>query len=137
MILEKYSIGVGDRFGHQGAAQLRALQLAEQRGVKIVPVWNKSYREHMIVGTKPSDARKAADNAVKEQRWRESYYVDADHIGLKNVDLFLDSSNFYTLDVADFIGKAADEKEIASFVTAMMKFTAEFPIAGEIGRAHV
>jgi tagaturonate epimerase len=130
MILEKYSIGVGDRFGHQGAAQLRALQLAEQRGVNIVPVWNKSYREHTIVGTMPSNARIAADNAVKEQAWQHSYYVDADHIGLKNVDLFLDSSNFYTLDVADFIGKAADEKDIESFVASMTKFTAQFPLEG-------
>jgi tagaturonate epimerase len=130
MTLEKYSIGVGDRFGHQGAAQLQALQQAEQQGVKIVPVWNKSFREHTIVGTKPADTRAAADAAVKERGWPHSYYVDADHIGLKNVDLFLDSSNFYTLDVADFIGKAAEEKEIESFVQSMTKHTAAFPLAG-------
>ena len=130
MTLEKYSIGVGDRFGHQGAAQLRALQQADQRGVKIVPVWNKSFREHTIVGTQPADTRHAADGAVKERGWKNSYYVDADHIGLKNVDLFLDSSNFYTLDVADFIGKAAEEREIASFVKSMAKYTAEFPLSG-------
>jgi hypothetical protein len=130
MILEKYSIGVGDRFGHQGAAQLQALQQAEQRGVTIVPVWNKSFREHTIVGTKPGDTRIAADAAVKERGWRSSYYVDADHIGLKNVDLFVESSNFYTLDVADFIGKSADEKELELFVRSMMKFTGLFPLAG-------
>ncbi|MBF8294735.1 MAG: hypothetical protein HW389_1280 [Bacteroidetes bacterium] len=130
MTLEKYSIGVGDRFGHQGAAQLQALQQADQRGVKIVPVWNKSFREHTIVGTQPADTRHAADGAVKECSWKHSYYVDADHIGLKNVDLFLDSSNFYTLDVADFIGKAAEEREIASFVKSMAKYTAEFPLSG-------
>jgi tagaturonate epimerase len=130
MILEKYSMGVGDRFGHQGAAQLKSLQDAEQNGVNIVPVWNKSYREHTIVGTNPANARSAADAAVKEQGWKHSYYVDADHIGLKNVDLFLASSNFYTLDVADFIGKAAEEKDIQAFVASMKKFTTEFPIAG-------
>jgi hypothetical protein len=130
MILEKYSIGVGDRFGHQGAAQLQALEQADERGVKIVPVWNKSFREHTIVGTQPADTRHAADSAVKERGWKNSYYVDADHIGLKNVDLFLDSSNFYTLDVADFIGKAAEEKEIESFVQSMAKYTAEFPLSG-------
>ncbi|MDP2883580.1 MAG: tagaturonate epimerase family protein [Ignavibacteria bacterium] len=130
MTLEKYSIGVGDRFGHQGAAQLRALQQADERGVKVVPVWNKSFREHTIVGTQPADTRHAADGAVKECRWKHSYYVDADHIGLKNVDLFLDSSNFYTLDVADFIGKAAEEREIAAFVKSMLKYTAEFPLSG-------
>ena len=130
MILEKYSIGVGDRFGHQGAAQLQALQKADELGVKIVPVWNKSFREHTIVGTNPGNARAAADAAVKERNWKYAHYVDADHIGLKNVDLFLDSSDFYTLDVADFIGKPAEENEIESFVKSMRKYTKSFPLAG-------
>jgi hypothetical protein len=130
MKLEKYSIGVGDRFGHQGAAQLRAFELAAQRGVDIVPVWNKSFREHSIVGTKPGDTRAAADIAVKERGWKHSYYIDADHIGLKSVDQFLESSNFFTLDVADFIGKAASESELSSFVSAMKQHMSVFPIAG-------
>jgi hypothetical protein len=130
VILEQYSIGVGDRFAHQGAAQLCALQEAECRGVTVVPVWNKSFREHSIVGTKPSDTRSAADCAVKERGWKKSYYVDADHIGLKNVDLFIDSSNFFTLDVADYIGKAAGEKEIETFVRSMSKYLSVFPMPG-------
>jgi hypothetical protein len=130
MILERYSIGVGDRFGHEGAAQLRALQQAQRRGTKIVPVWNKSYREHTTIGTKPSDTRRAADDAVQECGWRDSYYVDADHIGLKTVDLFLDSSDFFTLDVADFIGKTAEEKEVDAFVRSVSKLRENFPIAG-------
>lgn len=44
MKLEQYSIGVGDRFGHQGAA---------------------------------------ADRAVQERNWKQSHYIDADHIGVK------------------------------------------------------
>ena len=130
MILEQYSIGIGDRFGHQGAAQLCALQQAERQGVTIVPVWNKSFREHSIVGTSPTDTRLAADNAVKERGWKNSYYVDADHIGLKNVDCFIDSSNFFTLDVADYIGKAAGEKEIDAFVGSMSKYLSAFPMPG-------
>jgi len=31
MLLEKYSIGIGDRFGHQGRAQLKALDMAKIR----------------------------------------------------------------------------------------------------------
>ena len=130
MILEQYSIGVGDRFAHQGAAQLCALQEAERRGVSVVPVWNKSFREHSIVGTKPGDTRSAADSAVKERGWKNSYYVDADHIGLQNVDLFIDSSNFFTLDVADFIGKAAGETDIETFVKSMSKYLPAFPMTG-------
>ena len=63
--LEKYSIGVGDRFAHQGRAQLRACVLAAERGVNVVPVWNKSHREHVIVGSDPDSVRAAADAAVK------------------------------------------------------------------------
>ena len=51
MELARYSIGVGDRFGRQGAAQLRALAAAAVEGIEVVPVWNKSNREHGIIGT--------------------------------------------------------------------------------------
>ena len=47
MKLGKYSIGVGDRFSHQGKAQLRAIMKAYETGLDISPVWNKSTREHM------------------------------------------------------------------------------------------
>jgi hypothetical protein len=109
MDLEKYSFGIGDRFGHQGRAQLQAITTAKKAGVDITPVWNKSHREHAIIGTAPPDVRVEADAAVKALGWGGSYRVDADHIGLKNVDLFIDSSDFFTLDVADFIGQAAEE----------------------------
>src|SRR4030042_3913346 len=94
MQLEKYSIGIGDRFGLEGAAQLRALQQARELGVTVVPVWNKSHREHSIIGTSPDDTRRAADNAVRTCGWQEPYYVDADHIRLEKVEAFLQSSNY-------------------------------------------
>ena len=50
MKLEKYSFGMGDRFLHQGRAQLQAIINAKDAGVGITPVWNKSDREHVIVG---------------------------------------------------------------------------------------
>ena len=47
MILGKYSFGTGDRFSHQGVAQLSAIiQAQKQYGIDFVPVWNKSNREH-------------------------------------------------------------------------------------------
>lgn len=115
MKIERYSIGIGDRFGKEGKAQLAALIRAKKNGVDVVPVWNKSFREHSIIGTKPEDTRRAADEAVKSCGWKSSYYVDADHIGQKNVDLFISSSNFFTLDVADFTGKRADDESIGKF----------------------
>ncbi len=130
MKLEKYSIGVGDRFVREGAAQLRALQMAEKAGVTVVPVWNKSNREHVIIGTVPDSVRTEADAAVKACGWTHSYYVDADHIGLGTVDRFVASSNFFTIDVADFIGKPTSEKNIGAFVSAMSGYLGKLSIPG-------
>jgi hypothetical protein len=122
MILEKYSLGIGDRFGMEGAAQLRALQMAKAHDIHVAPVWNKSNREHTIIGTSPDDARAKADAAVKRCGWTDSYYVDADHIGLATVERFLASSNFFTIDVADYIGNPAPSELVSSFVNAMSRF---------------
>ncbi|MBN1362162.1 MAG: hypothetical protein JW993_16320 [Sedimentisphaerales bacterium] len=115
MILGKYSFGIGDRFGHQGKAQLAGLIKAKTEGVDITPVWNKSNREHSIIGTKPADVRREADEAVAACGWTGPYLVDADHIGLSNVDGFLDASDFFTLDVADFIGRPAGASDVSAF----------------------
>jgi hypothetical protein len=130
MNIERYSVGIGDRFGKEGGAQLRAVQKAEQAGAVIAPVWNKSFREHSLIGTKPDDVRAEADEAVRAGGWKHSYYVDADHIGMKTVDAFLASSNFFTHDVADFIGKAATDDEIAAFVRDMAPFKGVLRIPG-------
>ena len=116
MKLEKYSFGHGDRFGYQGKAQLQAIIKARQAGIDIAPVWNKSHREHKTIGSRPGDVRVEADAAVQELEWDRPYYVDADHIGLNNVDLFSDWSDFFTLDVADFIGQRAPDEDLKAFV---------------------
>ncbi len=115
-MLPKYSVGVGDRFAHQAKAQLQACLLAANAGVEVVPVWNKSNREHTIIGSEPASTRSAADQAVKDLGWTKPYFVDADHINLKTVDRFLEPSNFFTIDVADLIGKPADAKAVKAFV---------------------
>jgi len=125
LTLSKYSIGTGDRFSHQGKAQLQAII---KSGLDISIVWNKSHREHTIIGTSPEDVLQEAQTAVKELDWKGDYYIDADHIGLKNVDLFIDSSNYFTLDVADFIGKKADQKDIESFLEKNQKCLGELHI---------
>jgi hypothetical protein len=116
MNLGRYSFGIGDRFGQQGRAQLAAFLKAKELGVEITPVWNKSNREHGIIGTKPADVRGEANAAVAALGWKGPCFVDADHIGLHNVDTFLDASDFFTLDVADFTGKPAPAGDIESFV---------------------
>ena len=114
--LAKYSFGIGDRFAHQAKAQLRACMLAAQHGLELIPVWNKSNREHMIVGSKPTSVRAAAEAAVRELAWKKPFHVDADHINLETVDGFLESSDFFTLDVAATIGKPAQNSEVEDFV---------------------
>ncbi len=93
--LGKYSIGLGDRFGHQGSAQLKAIIEAGEKGVEITPVWNKSNREHQIIGTQPVDVRSEADSATKKAGFRMPYFVDADHINLDTVDRFIECSDFF------------------------------------------
>jgi tagaturonate epimerase len=128
--LAKYSMGVGDRFGLEGEAQLRAFQAAHQRSVAITPVWNKSNREHTLIGTRPEDVRQAAAAATAACGWQEPYLVDADHIGLRTVDRFLDACDFFTIDVADAIGQVAADTALAAYVADMQRFVGRFPIPG-------
>ena len=117
LVLPKFSIGVGDRFARQAKAQLCACILAAEVGVEVIPVWNKSNREHMIIGTEPRETRAAADQAVQELGWTKPYFLDADHINLKTVDRFIKPCDFFTLDVADLIGKPARPEEVSAFVS--------------------
>lgn len=114
--LPKFSLGIGDRFAHQARAQLQACVLAAQQGIEVVPVWNKSNREHAIIGSEPSSVRTAADAAVQALHWTRPYFCDADHINLATVDCYLDPCDFYTIDVADYIGRSAAPISIQSFV---------------------
>jgi hypothetical protein len=130
MELEKYSIGIGDRFGREGQAQLRALETARRRGASITPVWNKSNREHKLTGTTPEDTRRRADKAVRASGWPDPYFVDADHIGLATVDKFLASCDFFTIDVAEYIGRPPSAESAAAFVKAMAPLRGTLSVPG-------
>lgn len=130
MKLGKYSIGVGDRFSHQGKAQLRAIMKANENGLDINPVWNKSNREHKYVHSKPEDTRKEADNAVKALNFTGQYFVDADHINLTTVAPFVAVSDFFTLDVASFIGQPSPQEVIDGFIASCEKYMGQLHIPG-------
>ncbi|MDR1602831.1 MAG: tagaturonate epimerase family protein [Tannerella sp.] len=131
MQIEKYSFGVGDRFAHEGEAQLKALTDAGKAfNMAFVPVWNKSNREHAIVHSEPSGTRQEADSAVEALGYRGAYFVDADHINLTNVDRFIGVSDFFTIDVADYIGREASRADIDAFVTANRKYAGRLQIPG-------
>ena len=130
MELGKYSFGVGDRFNHEGVAQLNALLKASKKGLDVTPVWNKSNREHNIVHSEPEGTRKEADAAVKELGWNKGYFVDADHINITTVDRFIEHSDFFTLDVAAYIGNASPEEDIIVFIESCKKMGERIYIAG-------
>lgn len=130
MRLGKFSIGTGDRFSHQGKAQLSAIMKANETGLDISPVWNKSNREHIYVGSKPTDTRNEADDAVKALGFKGQYFVDADHINLSTVEPFVEVSDFFTLDVASFIGKESSKEEIDAFIASCEKYIGELQIPG-------
>ena len=105
--------------------------MATERGAHVVPVWNKSNREHSFIGTAPSSLRAEADAAVKALGWKQAYHVDADHIRLETVDRFIAPSDFFTIDVADSIGKPAVAADVKAFVDRHPE------LAGKISIPHI
>jgi hypothetical protein len=129
-ILGKYSVGVGDRFAHQAEAQLLACMLAAEQGVDVTPVWNKSHREHTIIGTKPLDSRMAADAAAKKLDWSKPYFLDADHITLATWEGYVEACDFFTIDVAEQIGRPAGASAVEAFVFRHANLVGELSVPG-------
>ncbi|MCG8308602.1 MAG: tagaturonate epimerase family protein [Cytophagales bacterium] len=130
MKLGKNSFGIGDGFAHQGEAQLQGSILAKKAGVELTHVWNKSFREHKTVKSDPESVRLEADQAAKALGWQGQYLVDADHINMDTVDEFVPHSDFFTLDVADYIGKESSEEETEAFVKKYSKYIGNLSISG-------
>jgi hypothetical protein len=130
LVLERFSFGVGDRFAHQARAQLAAFQMLASDGVEVAPVWNKSNREHTFIGSEPQSVFDAAQAAVKSLGWNKGWHVDADHIRLETVDRFIPCSDFFTIDVADSIGKPAATADVQAFVTRHPELVGTVSIAG-------
>lgn len=130
LTLGKFSFGIGDRFAHQARAQLRAFQMIAAQGAQAVPVWNKSNREHTFIGSEPQSVFDAAQAAIKALGWTGSWHVDADHIRLETVDRFIPCSDFFTIDVADSIGKPAPTDAVTAFVKRHPELTGTVTIPG-------
>lgn len=140
--LAKYSFGIGDRFAHQASAQLTAFLELTRLGKRVIPVWNKSNREHTFVGSEPASVRSAAEVAVRELGWNDDWHVDADHIQLSTVDPYLHCSDFFTIDVADSIGKPAESVVIEDFIRRHPELQGSLELTGfrqvyEIDRQYV
>jgi len=132
MKLGKYSIGIGDRFGKSSAAQLKAvMDFKENTGIEITPVWNKSFREHSLIGTTPNDTLSSVKLATQQCEYTGDYFLDADHINLKNVEQFLSPCNFFTIDVADKIGEGCSVNA-APFRSDLNAYLDKFGITKEV-----
>ena len=68
--------------------------------------------------------------AVEKLGWTGSWHVDADHIQLATVDPFLDCSDFFTIDVADFIGKPVSASQVSAFVDAHRELIGNIELPG-------
>ncbi|MCU1295214.1 MAG: hypothetical protein JWP08_4064 [Bryobacterales bacterium] len=134
--LPKYSVGVGDRFAQEAEAQLTAFVKAGEAGVDITPVWNKSNREHTIIGSSPEQTRQAVNSAVAKLGWTKPYFCDADHINLQTVGRFVAPCDFFTIDVADLIGKPADPAAVQGFLHRHPELHSPISIEG-LGEVNV
>lgn len=121
---------MGDRFGRQGKAQLQSVLDARKSGMDVAPVWNKSKREHTLIGTEPQSLRDEADAAVQALGYNGPYFVDADHITIQTVDDFLSCSDFFTLDVADSLGHPPASEENSARYREALKGLGEVSIEG-------
>ena len=110
-IIKPYSAGIETHGLNPNAVKVMA-----EAGVDIAVVWNKSNREHNLIGTQPADQRAAAEAAVEAAGWKGAYHVDADHVDLATVDRFAAHCDFFTLDVAGFIGQKADPDAVEVFM---------------------
>ncbi|MFN9719775.1 MAG: tagaturonate epimerase family protein [Planctomycetota bacterium] len=137
MILDRFSFGVGDRFAHQAESQLSAFVEMKRLGVDLVPVWNKSNREHTFIGSEPQSVRDAAAKAVQALNWTGAWHVDADHIRRETVDRFLPCSDFFTIDVADSIGQPASPADMDAFLKRHPELIGEVQIAGISEPLHI
>ena len=142
LTLEKYTIGVGDRFAHQANAQLQACVKLAKNGIDVIPVWNKSNREHSFIGSEPQSVFDSAQAAVEALGWERGWHVDADHINMGTVDKYLDCSDFFTIDVADSIGQAPEGGAVEMFLEKHPELVGSVSIEGidepiEITREYV
>ena len=126
----EYSFGVGDRFERQGRHQLMAFIEAAEMGIRVLPVWNKSFREHKTVGSHPESVRAAVESAVNSCGYKGTYKIDADHITYDNVDDFIKTSDFFTIDIANELSNALNTEESQGYLKKYADFLEPFTIQG-------
>ena len=77
--IEKYAFGTGDRFAHQGRAQLQAILKAREAGVDVHPVWNKSNRVMAWSSARYANALRHVESSPEYN----PYFRQLLHVGFK------------------------------------------------------
>ncbi|MFW6203103.1 MAG: tagaturonate epimerase family protein [Marinilabilia sp.] len=67
---------------------------------------------------------------MKKAGWTKSWFVDADHINLETVDRFIDSSDFFTIDVAAYIGQESSKAQEDAFVEDIKEHLGQLQATG-------
>lgn len=88
-------------------------------------------------GIEARQVREAAEAAVRELGWAGPFHVDADHITLQTVDGFLESSDYYTLDVASAIGQPARGAEVDAFLARHGEIRQPVDLPGLAAPLHI
>ena len=86
-----------------------------------------SWGRHAVEESRLPDAAKAAVAALG---WTKGWHVDADPIRIETVDRFIPCSDFFTLDVADSIGKPAAPTDVAAFLDRHPELVGTISIPG-------
>ena len=115
--LSRYSIGTGDRFAHQAKAQLQACVQALEKGIEVdsglEQIEPRTHHHWLRTSVGSAGCGRSGEGALTGTI---HISCDADHITLQTVSRFLSACDFYTIDVADFIGMPASPADIESFV---------------------
>jgi len=129
--LGKYSVGIGDRFAHQAKAQLQACVQALASGVESYSGMEQiepRARHHRLPACLDAASRQCRRPGAQLEAAVVS--ANADHITLQTFGRFLDACDYYTIDVAEFIGQPAPEGEIESFGNRSAKLLGRIRLDG-------
>lgn len=67
---------------------------------------------------------------MRDLRWQAAYFVDADHITRHNVGLFIEHSDFFTIDVADYLNEPPDPTDLTRFIQRHAEYSGQLRIPG-------
>jgi len=128
--IPSYSFGFGDRFSLHGNAFISAIQEMEIEDKNIFPVWNKSHTEFHRTGDSPQQMKDTIEHFCVSANWQGKFAQDADHVTLENIDEYVNTCDYFTIDVSGFIRKLAHYDEMDTFIKSNQKYIGRLEVPG-------